>query len=90
MVTANFAATVTTTLKKNLRYKPAVKLRPKFYNLTIDDPIGPTAADNLSNAIRIYSTLRQLWRKGAPAEYGVCYVKVKGEFVEIKMTRPKL
>jgi hypothetical protein len=81
--------TISTTIKKNLRYKPAMSVRPRYYDLSIDDQVAPTSADTLSHAIRVYSTMRVLWRKGTPAEDGVCYVKVKGEFVEIKMKRAK-
>jgi hypothetical protein len=80
---------ITTTIKRNFRYKPAASLRPRFYDLTIDEQSHPTAADTLTNAIRLYSTLRVLWRKGRPQEDGILYVKVKGEFVEVKMKRSK-
>jgi hypothetical protein len=81
--------TITTSIKKNLRYKPALSVRPRYYDLSIDDQVAPTGADNLSHAIRLYSTMRGLWRKGTPAEDGICYVRVKGEFVEIKMKRSR-
>jgi hypothetical protein len=81
--------TITTSIKKNLRYKPALSVRPRYYDLSIDDQVAPSSSDTLTHAIRLYSTLRVLWRKGTQAEDGICYVKVKGEFVEIKLKRAK-
>jgi hypothetical protein len=83
-------ATITTSLRRNLRYKPALSVRPRYYDLSIDDQTVPTALDTTATAIRLYSTLRTLWRKGTVSEDGLCYVKVKGEFVEIKLNRTKL
>ncbi|MDF2460953.1 MAG: hypothetical protein K0S68_356 [Candidatus Saccharibacteria bacterium] len=80
---------ITTSIKKNLRYKPAVSVRPRFYDLSIDDQTQSTAVDTIANAVRLYTTMRTLWRKGTPAEDGVCYVKVKDQFVEIKLNRSK-
>jgi len=76
--------TITTSIKKNLRYKPALSVRPRYYDLGIEDQVAPSGPDNLSHAIRLYSTMRVLWRKGTKAEDGVCHVRVKGEFVEIR------
>lgn len=58
-------------------------------NLVMDEPQAPGAHDTLSHAISLYSSLRELWRQGSMAENGVVYVKVRGEFVELKVTRPK-
>jgi hypothetical protein len=82
-------ATITTSIKRNLRYKPALSVRPRYYDLSIDEQTLPTAVDTVATSIRLYSTLRTLWRKGTLAEDGVCYVKVKGEYVEIKLNRRK-
>jgi len=79
---------ITTTIKRNLRYKPALSVRPRFYDLEIDEHgVGPTAVDNVANALKLYTTMRTLWRKGTPQENGVSYVKVRGEFVEIRLKR---
>ena len=80
---------ITTAVKRNLRYKPALSVRPRFYDLSIDEAPTPTAVDTLSNAVRLYTTLRKLWRKGTVHENGVVYVKVKGEFVEVRLMRAK-
>jgi hypothetical protein len=82
-------ATITTTIKKSLAYRPSTKYKARYYDLTLDETTGPTGIDSLSNAITLYTTMRGLWRKGTLAENGVCYVKVNGEFVEIKIKRPK-
>jgi hypothetical protein len=81
--------TITTTIRQNLLYKPATTMRPRFYDFSIDEPTAPTAADTLTTAIRLYSTLRQLWRKGRLQEDGVVYVKVNDQFVEIKLKRTR-
>jgi hypothetical protein len=81
--------TITTSIKKNLRYKRALGVRPRCYDLSIEDQAQPSGRDNISHAIRLYSTMRALWRKGTTAEDGVCYVKVNGEFIEIKMKKAK-
>lgn len=82
-------ATITTAVKRNLRYKPALSVRPRYYDLSIEEPAQPTAGDTMANALRLYVVLRKLWRKGTPNENGVLYVKVKGEFVEVKLSRAK-
>ena len=82
-------ANITTEIKRNLRYKPAVSVRPRYYDLSIDEQTTPTAIDTIANAVRLYTTMRSLWKKGRPAENGICYVKVKDQFVEIKLNRSK-
>jgi hypothetical protein len=83
------AQNITTSIKKNLRYRPAVSVRPRFYDLSIDDETHASGGDTISNAVRLYTTLRTLWKKGTVAEDGVVYVKVKNQFVEIKLNRSK-
>ncbi|HEY2004306.1 MAG TPA: hypothetical protein VGH44_04310 [Candidatus Saccharimonadia bacterium] len=82
-------AMISTAVKRNLRYKPALSVRPRYYDLSIEEPSQPTAGDTMANALRLYVVLRKLWRKGLPQENGVLYAKVKGEFVEVKLTRSK-
>jgi len=82
-------ATISTAVKRNLRYKPALSVRPRYYDLSIEEPAQPSAGDTMANALRLYVVLRKLWRKGLPQENGMVYVKVKGEFVEVKLNRSK-
>lgn len=77
--------------KKLPAFKPKKAVIRRFKDVTLvhDEPQAPNANDTLSHAIALYATLRDLWRQGSMAENGVVYVKVRGEFVEIKVTRPR-
>lgn len=77
--------------KKLMTFKPKKTATRRFKDVTLvhDEPQAPNANDTLSHAISLYTTLRELWRQGSMAENGVVYVKVRGEFVEVKVTRPR-
>ena len=77
------------------QFQPVLKLSRKKYDnirnieLSSFEDISPSSTDTLSHAIRLYSTMRELWSEGSRSENGVCYVKQNGEFVKVTMTRPK-
>lgn len=83
------------TIRINTNFKPVLKLKRAQANIVSDIRISssedqaPSAIDSLSHAIRLYSTLRELWKQGSRAESGVCYVKINGDFVQVSMVRPK-